>query len=196
MAEQKKTKVVDKWKTKTWYTLVAPDIFEGKEIGTTVATDEKVLKNRRIKIGLGEITGSFTQTNAFTTVHFRVGEIKGKTAYTKFIGHELASGYIKTLLRRRRSIVYQVDDVATKDGKQVRMKTVGVTAYRVSEHVRKDLRRAISTEVKAHAKELEFSQLVQEIVFGKVSNRVFTKIKRITPMRRFEVRKSEVMETL
>ena len=34
-----KSKVVDKWKMKSWYTLVAPEIFDSKEMGQVVSSD-------------------------------------------------------------------------------------------------------------------------------------------------------------
>lgn len=192
--QPKKTKVVDNWKLKTWYIAKAPDIFEGKELGPLVALEPETLVNRRMKVGLGEITGSFSQSNAFTTVHFRVTEVQGKTAFTKFIGHELMPGYIKTLLRRRRSIIYQVDDVVTKDGAEVRIKSVAVTAFRVSENVRHDLRAAVSREIKAYAASLDLPTLSQEMVYGKFAAKAFGKVKDITPLRRLEIRKSELVE--
>jgi small subunit ribosomal protein S3Ae len=193
MAEVKKTKVVDKWKLKTWYSVHAPENFESKEIGQVVATDEKTLKGRIIRIGLGDLTGSFSQGNAFTSVLFRVTEVKGKSAYTEFLGHELAAGYIKTMLRRRRSIIYSVVDVVSKDGKKIRLKNVAVTSFRVSESVRASIRKTISEELLALTKELDFQTIVQETVFGKLSSRISGKLKKITSMRRFEIRKSETM---
>ncbi len=193
MAEVKKTKVVDKWKTKTWYAVHAPENFESKEIGQVVATDEKTLKGRLLRTGLGDLTGSFSQSNAFTSVKFRITEVKGKTAYAEFVSHELAAGYIKTMLRRRRSIIYQVDDVLSKDGKKFRLKSVSVTSFRVSESVRMAIRKEVSVGLLALSKEMDFPQLVQETVFGKLGSRVYGKLKKITSMRRFEIRKSEVM---
>lgn len=195
MAEVKKTKVVDSWKLKSWYALLAPEIFESREIGQLVADDEATLRNRVIRIGMGDLTGSLSQANAYTAVYFRVTDIKGKTAYTKFIGHELAPSYIKTLLRRRRSIIYQVDDVKSRDGHALRIKSVAVTAFRVSEAVRHDLRETISREVKAAAAEMDLQSLAQEMLYGKFAARIFGKIKAMSPMRRLEIRKSELVET-
>ncbi len=194
MAEIKKTKVVDNWKLKSWYTVFAPDIFESKPIGQIVALEEETLKDRIVKTGLGELTGSFSQGAAFTSIFFRVDKVSGKSVSTKFIGHGLAPGYIKTLLRRRRSILYLVDDVTTKDGKAMRIKSVAVTAFRESENVRHDLRTAVSREIKAVAAESDLNTLIQEIVFGKFSAKVFGRVKTITPLRRLEIRKSEVAE--
>ncbi|MFH1094771.1 MAG: hypothetical protein V1728_00975 [Candidatus Micrarchaeota archaeon] len=194
MAEIKRTKVVDNWKLKSWYTVFAPGTFESKPIGQIVALEEENLANRIVKTGLGELTGSFSQGAAFTSIFFRVDKVSGKSVSTKFIGHELAPSYIKTLLRRRRSILYLVDDVVAKDGKAMRIKSVAVTAFRESENVRHDLRMAVSREIKAVAAESDLDTLVQEIVFGKFSAKVFGRVKAITPLRRLEIRKSEVVE--
>ncbi|MFA5108354.1 MAG: hypothetical protein WC492_02350 [Candidatus Micrarchaeia archaeon] len=186
---------VDKWKLKSWYTIKAPEIFEGKELGQLVASDEETIKNRVIRAGLGEITGSFSSSTAFTSVMFRVSSVTGKTANTKFIGHELSPSYIKTLLRRRRSIIYNVVDVKTTDGQTLRIKSVAVTAFKVSEAVRKDLRRTIDSLIKEIGSQMDLPTLAQEVVFGKFSAKVFGKVKNITPMRRLEIKKSELSES-
>lgn len=193
MAE-KKTKVVDKWKMKSWYTIVAPEIFDSKEVGQLVSSDEANLMDRRVKVGLGELTGSFSQSTAYSALYFRVKEVRGKSAHTIFIGHELAPGYVRTLARRRRSIMNQVDDVTTKDGVQLRIKSMCVSGLRVSEAVRADVRQAISETVRAIAKNTDFNTLVQEMVFGKLSAKIFNSIKKIGPLKRVEIRKSEVKE--
>lgn len=197
MADQpvtKKTKLVDKWKLKTWYTLVAPDVFENRELGQVVSSDEANLKNRIIRMGLGDMLGSFSQGTAYTVIYFRVSGVTGKTAHTKFIGHELVPGYIRTLARRRRSIMSQVDDVVTKDGVQVRVKSLCISGLKVSEAVRADVRKTISESVMHIAKQTDFPILVQEIVFGKLSSKLFAAVKKMGPLKRVEIRRSEVLE--
>ncbi|VVC01106.1 30S ribosomal protein S3Ae [uncultured archaeon] len=191
---QKKTKVVDTFKLKTWYAVQAPDFFDKKEIGQVVALEPDMLKNRVMSVSLTELSGSYSQSNAFTSVKFRISDVQGKTASTKFIGHDLAPGYIKTLLRRRRSIIYNVDDAVTKDGQQIRIKSVSVTAFRASEAVRHALRAGVSVAVKAAVAEVDMATLAQELLYGKFAAKVFSKVKSITPLRRLEIRKSEVTE--
>ncbi|MFH0927834.1 MAG: hypothetical protein V1822_04615 [Candidatus Micrarchaeota archaeon] len=193
--QQRKARVTDKWKLKSWYTIKAPEIFEGKELGQLASSEEENLKNRKIRIGLGEITGSFTSSTAFTSIILRVDSVSAKQVSTKYIGHELAPSYLKTLLRRRRSIIYNVDDVKTSDGHAVRIKSVAVSAFKISEALRKDLRAAISKSIKELAGELTLNTLAQEMIFGKFSAKVFGKVKNITPMRRLEIRKSELAES-
>ena len=195
MAEvTKKTKVVDTFKLKTWYAVQAPDFFDKKEIGQVVALEAEMLKNRVMSVSLTELSGSYSQSNAFTSVKFRITDTQGKTASTRFIGHDLAPGYIKTLLRRRRSIIYNVDDAVTKDGQAIRIKSVSVTAFRASEAVRHSLRAGVSTNVKLAVAEVDMATLAQELLYGKFAAKVFSKVKHITPLRRLEIRKSEVVE--
>jgi small subunit ribosomal protein S3Ae len=192
---EKKAKVVDKWKLKSWYSVVAPESFESKEIAQVVSADEANLANRIIKIGLGDLTGSFSQSTAYTMLYFRIKEIRGKSAHAIFIGHELAPGYVRTLARRRRSVMSQVDDVLTKDGVPFRIKTLCISGVKVSEALRRDVRRAISATVHSLAKSADSSSLVQELVFGKFSAKIFNSIKKIGPLKRVEIRKSELKES-
>lgn len=194
MAEAKKSKVVDKWKAKSWYSVLAPEYFDGKEIGQVLATDEATLANRIIRTSLGELTGSFSPGTAYTSVRFRIFEIKGKMAHTRFIGHELMPGYIRTLVRRRRSVINEVVDVPTKDGQVVRIKLIAITGTKVSEPVRHALRAALRSEVATNTKDVEFKALVGELLFGKFASRIVGKLKKIAPVRKVEVRKSEVKE--
>ncbi|MFH1447892.1 MAG: 30S ribosomal protein S3ae [Candidatus Micrarchaeota archaeon] len=186
-----KGRTVDKWKTKSWYTVYAPEILEGKEIGKVPASEDKALINRIIKISLAELTGDFSQT--YTSVQFRIHSVKGKSAQTYLIGHELARGYLKTLVRRGRTVLNVVQDVVTKDGVVVRVKTVAFTVRRVSTPIAKAIRAEVDACVSEKAKEMTFSQLEQEIIFGKFSSRIFNRVKKIVPMRRVEIRKTEVL---
>ena len=195
MAEQSsKSKVVDKWKMKSWYSIIAPETFESREVGQLVSSDEANLLNRKMKIGLGEITGSFAQSTAYTSLILRVKEVKGKSAFTKFIGHALVPGYVRTLARRRRSVINQVDDVTTKDGVQIRVKIICISGLKVSEGVRADVRKMLSRTIHEIAKVTDSPVFIQEMVYGKLSAKLFNSIKKIGPMKRVEIRKSEVKE--
>lgn len=190
----KKGKVIDKWKTKSWYSVIAPEMFESREVGHVVAQDDASLINRVIKVSLGNIIGSVSPMSAFTTLRFRIKEVKGKNAVTKFIGHELAQGYIKTLVRRRRAIINQVDDVTTKDNVGLRVKTITITVHKPSSAVKTAIRHAISEGITEMAKATDFSLLAQEMIFGKFAGKLFSKARKIAPIRRIEIKKIEVKE--
>lgn len=190
----KKTKVIDKWKTKQWYTVLAPQSFDNKEIAEIVSSDEENLKSRVLSLSLAELTGQPSQSSIFTFLKFRVGEVKGKSAYTKLIGHEVSPSYIKTLSRRNRSIINVVKDVKTKDDRNVRLKILAITGSAVSQNTKKNLYNAMMEELKGIPNDYAFDQLMQEVVFGKFASKIFNRLKQITLMRRVEIRKSEVRE--
>ena len=187
-----KEKIVDTWKSKTWYTVLAPQMFESKEIGQIPATEDAHLMNRIVKVSLAELTGDMSQS--YVNLHFRINEVKGKTAYTKLIGHEISAGYLRTLVRRRSNVVNEVVDVESKDGVKVRVKISIFTARRVSSPVKTALRNSTKDEVLLRVKEMDFQQLAQEIIFGKFSATLFNRLRKLCPVKRIEVRKAEVFE--
>lgn len=187
-----KARVVDKWKLKKWYSVIAPDMFENKEIGQMPADEDAKLLDRVMRVSLGEVTGDLSQ--AYTLLLFRVSEVKGKSAYTRLIGHELSPSYLRSLVRRRRDVVNEIVDVVTKDGVKIRAKMSIYTARKASSPAKTAVRNAAHAELVARAKEMDFQTFEQEIIFGKFSSRIYKAIKKILPIKRVEVRKTEVNE--
>ena len=196
LAGKKKTKVVDKWKSKKWYSVHAPPIFESREICEIVSSDDKNIVNRVIKRSIADMglnVGSH-QLSMFTHLNFRISDIKGMTANTALIGHEVSSTYIKTFARRGKSLIHEVIDIKTRDGVDVRIKIIAVTGAKVSENTRRNIRSAIVEETKKVASEMKFDDLMQDLIYGRFSSKIFNRLKQITKMRRVEVRKSEKKE--
>jgi small subunit ribosomal protein S3Ae len=183
---------VDKWKSKKWYAIKAPSLFDGRDIGELVTADPKKLKNRVIKSSLFELgAGGSSQISMFTTLRFRITDISGSEAHTKLLGHEIAPSFIKTFARRGKSLIHQVVDEKTKDGEELRLKLIAVTGSNVSENTRRNLRAILVEETKKSIAEKPYEELIQDVIFGRFSSKLFGRLKQITKMRRVEVRKSE-----
>jgi small subunit ribosomal protein S3Ae len=198
-AKSKKSKTktkTDSWKSKNWYLVKAPAIFESKDIGEIISADPENLKNRVLIVSLSSISpNASNQLVLFTNLKFRVYEVLGNVVNTKLIGHELLSSYVKSLIRRRRSLIENVEDVLTADNQKIRLKTVCISQYKLSESQKKDIRKAIAQKLKEIASSTPLDGLYLEILFGKVSAKVFNAIKKIAPIKRFEVKKSELFES-
>lgn len=196
MAESspKKSRKSDKKKSKEWYTVIAPQAFDSKELGHVLAADEEKLANRVIRTSLVDLTGKMSQANVYTTLNFRIREIKGRNAYTELIGHYLSPGYIRTLVRRRRTVLHTVKDLSTTDERMVRVKIISVTKDRISETMRKNIRTAVDAELNEASGKYGYYELMQEIIQGRLSTRVFNRLRQITPMNRVEFRKTELKE--
>jgi small subunit ribosomal protein S3Ae len=185
-------KVVDTWKLKQWYQVHSPELFGSKPIGEVVATEDRHLKNRLITVGLDEITGDFSQT--YTTVKFRITEVKGKNAYTTFIGHEEQPAYIRTFIKRNRSLIDDVVDVKTADGKDLRIKSIVFAAGKVARDTEAAIRTALRAELKAKVSPMTLDQFLQELFFKRFATKLTPALKSIAPIKRIEIRKTELKE--
>ena len=191
----KRTKIVDKWKTKKWFKVEAPAMFDNLELCEIIASDEKDLMNRIIRVDLPALTSSRSQIAAFTRVNFRVCDVGPTIAKTKLIGHSISSSYIKTFARRGREVGHYIVDVKTKDDQIVRVKAIAVTSGKVSAITKKNLGKKIIDEIKDNLSPISMEDAMKEILQEKLTPKILSKIKPITSMRRFEIRKTELKET-
>jgi small subunit ribosomal protein S3Ae len=174
----------------------APELFEHKELCEVVAADPKRLMDRIITKSLMELgVGGSSHIAMFTTLRFRITEVSDSGVSTKLIGHTVSPSFIKTFARRGKSLIHQVIDEKTKDGEDLRLKIIAVTGANVSENTKRNLREAIGEETIAAIKGKEFDEVIQDVIYGRVSSKLFSRLKQITKMRRVEVRKSERGET-
>jgi len=166
-------------------------MFGRTPVGETIANDPNRIVGRIIETTLGELTNNFSKQN--TKLKFRVDRVAGDSAYTKFVGHEMTTDYVRSLVKRRTSRIDSIVDVTTVDGYQVRVKPSCFTVKRARANQVKTIRELSRQVVLAKAVGLDLNQLVQEIVMGKLSLDIYKEAKAIYPLRRVEVRKTEIM---
>lgn len=191
---QKKTRVVDKWKAKTWYSVVTPEMFQSKEIAEVVSAEEKNVINRMVRASLVEVLGNASQNAMFTILKFRITEIRGKTANTRLIGYDILPTYLKSLVRRNKSLIQLSLPVTTKEDMKVYIKIICITGSKVSQNTKKNLRNAALEEIKKNGEGMPYDQLMQDVIYGRFTSKLFNRLKQITPLRRVEVRKTELVE--
>ncbi|HLC69387.1 MAG TPA: hypothetical protein VJH24_06115 [Candidatus Bilamarchaeaceae archaeon] len=190
----KKTKVIDKWKLKTWFPVLAPPLFEQQEIGEVAANEERHIVNRVLRVGLNELISSGSQNAFFTTLQFRVIGVEGGKGKTALIGHEVSPSYIRTFARRGKTLLHMNVDVQTKDEQELRIKVIAITAGRISETTIRNTRKVIIENVIEQARPLTYDELMQAILYGRFVSHLYNAAKKITAMRRVEIRKTEKKE--
>lgn len=181
----------ERTKAKQWYKVIGPEMFGRSPVGETVANEPGKLVGRVIETTLGELTNNFSKQN--TKLKFRVDRVAGDSAYTKFIGHEMTTDYIRSLVKRRTSRIDSIVDVTTSDGYQVRVKPSCFTVKRARANQVKTIRNIASQVVLSKASTLDLNGLIQEIVLGKLSLDIYKEAKGIYPLRRVEVRKTQIL---
>jgi len=181
----------DSRKAKLWYKVVSPEMFGRSPFGETVANDPERIVGRIVETTLGDLTNNFSKQN--TKLKFRVDSVAGDSAYTKFLGHEMTSDYLRSLVKRRTSRIDAIVDVTTTDGYQVRVKPSCFTVKRARANQVKSIRELSKRVILERSKSLDLNQLIQDAVGGKISLDIYKEAKMIYPLRRVEVRKTEIV---
>jgi len=181
----------DSRKAKQWYKVVSPDMFGRSPFGETIANDPERVVGRIVETTLGDLTNNFSKQN--TKLKFRVDRVAGDSAYTKFVGHEMTTDYVRSLVKRRTSRIDAIVDVTTTDGYQVRIKPSCFTVKRARANQVKSIRELSKRVILEKSKSLDLNQLIQDVVQGKMSLDIYKEAKMIYPLRRVEVRKTEIV---
>lgn len=185
-------KLIDTWKAKSWYSIIAPKFMNEVQVAQVPAVDDEHLLNRVIEIPLKEITRDIA--HMYLNVRLRVAEIKGKTGYAKFIGHEVAREYLQTLVRRYREVMYLSLPVKSKDGIEFRVKAMIVTTHRCSTRQKTALRAAMLKFISSKVAANTFGNFINAVLYGKASAESQGILKKIFPIRRVEIYKTQLKE--
>lgn len=183
----RKRKGVDKWKTKKWFSVLAPPAFNNAVLAQTPGEDPENLMNRVVNVSARELTGNIKKNQLM--LHFRVNNVQGLNAYTQFDGIEVQPGSVRRLVRRRSSKIESVDDVTCKDGITAHIKSVALCAHKVSGPRRAIIRTMMHDEIKTLAAAHDYEALLNQFVTGDHGNAIMAKIRKIAPMKRVDVLK-------
>lgn len=178
-------------KAKQWYKVISPEMFGRAPVGETISYDADKIVGRVIETTLGDLTNNFSKQN--TKLRFRVDRIAGDSAYTKFVGHEMTTDYLRSLVKRRTSRIDSIIDIATTDGYQVRVKPSCFTVKRARANQVKSIREISKNVILEKSKGLDLNQLIQDVVNGKLSLDIYKEAKMVYPLRRVEVRKTQIV---
>ena len=184
-------KVRDKWKAKEWYKIHAPRMFNEAEIGETPSADPEYVIGRTVEVTVQDLTGDFSKMHI--KLRFKVASVDGHDAKTEFIGHDLTSDYVRRLTRRKKTKTDHVVDIMTKDGFSYRIKTMAIADKRIQSSQEDAMRRVIGETLVAIGQERTLSEIVKDIVSGDLAKELARACRIIIPIKRIEIRKSEVL---
>ncbi len=184
-------RVKDKWKTKSWYRIVAPTMFENAVVGETPATEPEDLLGRVTEVSLQDLVGDFSKVHI--KVKLKVNGVRGGECVTRFIGHDMTTDYIRRQTRRRRSKIDSVFDVRTKEGYMIRLKTLSVADKRINSSIKRSLRNKQEEIIEETARRSTLSQMAQKVLFGGLAKKIRKGCKKIYPLKNVEIKKSEVL---
>ena len=181
----------DKWRRKSWYTVMSPPYFGGVELGAFPSDEPSKLVGRVVDATLYDVTDDFS--HQYLKMYFKVAGVEGKTAHTIFKGHEYSRDYLRSLVRRRTTRVDGIFNVATKDGYRLRLAVCALTLSRIKTSQEKVIRAIMKRIVEEKAGILVFDQFVQEAVLGKLASDIYNEAKKVSPLRHVGIRKSRLI---
>ncbi len=184
------TRGVDKWKAKKWFAVRAPKLFNDATVGEMPANDEKAPLGRNIVVSLDSITHN--PQHAYTNITLKVNEVKGESVQTQLLKMELVPSYIRSFVRRYRSVSSAVIPVTTKDGKTITVKLIAITRARSTHTKIVGIRKEMIDYTIGFFKENELDVALSAVIDGKFQADLTAQLNHITSLNKVEVRKLEI----
>ena len=189
---KKAAKVRDKWKLKSWVTVLASPSFGNAPIARVPLTDAERPGGRVVETTLYDILKQDPQHYSFK-LFFQLDKIEGETAHTVFRGHEYSREFLRSLIRRGSSMADFIRDYKTKDGYLVRVYCMALSQGKMNSSKKHDLRVIMDKVIGERASSLTYDQFAQELVLQKVASDVYNEAKKVTHLRHVGVRKSKLI---
>jgi small subunit ribosomal protein S3Ae len=177
---------------KQWYEIVAPKMFEEHIIGETLAVEPKQLIGRKLEVSILELVKDFSKF--YIKLSLQIDRVEGQKAYTKMIGHDIMRERIYRMVRRHGRRVDVIEDIRTKDGVNVRVKTVFMLLTRTGTSMKNATRALAREKVKEIASSMTFEDLMESIIKGDFAAEVRHYASKAYPLASIEVRRTQVME--
>lgn len=178
---------------KKWYEVLAPKMFDEKPVAETLAAEPEQLIGRIIEVSLLNLMKDYSRF--YVKLIFQIDRVEGDKAYTKFVGHDVMRDRIYKMVQRRVRRVDAIQDVTTKDGINVRVKTVVTLSRRVNTAL-KHAARKVAHDYVIHVAELvPFEDFMKMIIRGDLQKAIKKECSHIYPVAEVEIRKTELLPT-
>lgn len=190
----KDTKSLLKWKKKKWYKIIAPKSFREVVLGESLVIDPTALVGRTISANLMNITGNVRKQNI--NVKFEIASIETDKAVTVPLSYDTVSSSIKRLVRRKRDKIDMSPVYKSSDDIKFRIKPFIITRSNCANSIHTQMRKLVLLELFNYASKTTFEQIMLDTLAGKVQNELKNKIKKIYPIRNFEIRAMTVEKSI
>ena len=180
-----------KAKEKQWFVIIAPNIFDGKEIGKTLTIEPKNLLNRTICVNAIDLKDDLNKY--YIKFKFRIVKLEGSKALTEFDGSECMQDYISRMVLRRVRRIDTIQDLSTEDGVKLRVKGLTTISKKATSTVEKSVRVLISKLIKEETEKTPLGEFINMMMSGELKTKILKQGRIIYPVRNFEIRKIEVL---
>jgi len=157
-----------------------------------LASDPKQLLGRIIDVSLMDISRDFSRF--YIKLVFQITNVNGSQAHTKFIGHDTMYERIYRMVQRHSRRVDVIQDVTTKDGIRVRVKTIFTLLRRINTSIKQDARTLAREIIERAAHENTFEDFMDMVLKWELQQIIRTSCGKIYPLGNIEIRKTEILK--
>lgn len=183
-------KGIDNWKAKKWFTVQAPKVFNEADLGEMPGKDDKSVIGRNVTVGLDSLTHN--PQNANTNLVFKVVETNGDKAQTKLVEMGLLFSFVRTIVRRYKSVSTTVINAVSKDGASMTVKPIVVTGQRSAASRLRLIRDETVGFIGAYVREHEADAIVKAVIDSSLQQELYAKLRHIGPLSKVEIKKLEI----
>lgn len=180
-----------KSRAKEWYAIVAPKLFDSRELGMAMVTEPEQLVGRKINISLLELMNNFNKF--YMKFVFKIVKVEGTSAYAEFIGSEVLRDYISRMVLKRVRRVDTVQILETSDKRKITVKGLGIVSKKVKSSIEKIIRSHIKETLKKEIAAKSFDDFIISLTTDELKNYVLHEARKIYPIRNFEIRMTKVL---
>ena len=184
-------KVRDKWRLKEWYDVYSPSYFGENLVASIPCEVPAAIIGRVVETTLYDITNDFAHQSI--KLYFLVVNAQDHRASTILKSHEYATDYLRSLVRRGSTRMDGIFTATTRDQYSSRISIVAFTRDRIKASQEHGVRQIMRQIVEDKATNLNYDQLAQETVLGKLGSDIYNLAKKIAPLRHVGVRKSRLV---
>ena len=180
------------FRDKYWYTVLAPKIFNYKEIGEVIGLESN-LKGRTIETLLYDFTHSYSDISL--KLKFRIVDVntESRKCNSVFHGHQYTNDYVRSLIGRGSSKVQTILNLTTKDDFVYRVTTTCTTLKRARSSQIVLIRKIMREILKEFVNSLNHEKFIAGIIYGEFQNQIQRVAKTIYPLSNCVVIKSKLI---
>lgn len=183
-------KGIENWKAKKWFVVQAPKVFSEAQLGEMPGKDEKAVIGRNVIVSLDSLTHN--PQNANTNLVFKITEVNGDRAQARLAEMGLLFSFVRTIVRRYKSVSTSVIKARTKDGVAMTVKPIVVTMQRSPSSKLKGIRVETKDFIEKYVQSNDSDTIIKAIIDGNMQQELYARLKHVSPLSKVEIRKLEI----
>lgn len=171
---------------KRWFPVHSPATFGNNKIGEIYLADAQAGIGRTLDLSLMSLAGDPSKQSVY--VKFTITKVENNILQTEITGFRLITAAVKKMSHRGRDRIGGSFIIATKDGKNLRVKPILVTKGRAKGAVLTHLRRDVVNSLVTMIGEYTYDDLIKELCGHQFQRQLQQKIRKIYPVGVCEIR--------